>query len=132
MKTIYAGIGSWRQTLARLELNEFVVHRAMWASKNVLTYPFTVSTRGAWSGTEPVTVTVRDAKAVSSEYVCPPAECKQAKVPAADARPYDTVPNVFEFIYGLLNDSMSLPRVNYDKQFRFPTQHRERPHSNFR
>ena len=103
------------------EQDEFEVHRAMWVDRKVLNYRFTISTRGAWSGTEPVTVTVRGGKAVSTEYVCPPAECKQAVVPAADARPYDTVPNIFEFIDGLLNSSMSLPRVHYDKQYGFPT-----------
>jgi hypothetical protein len=103
-----------------IERDEFVVHRAMWANKNILNYRFTVSTRGAWSGTEPVTVTVRDGKAVSTEYVCPPAECRQTDVPAADAGPFDTVPNIFEFIDGLLNHSMSLPRVHYDKRFGFP------------
>ena len=103
------------------EQSKFVVHRALWTDKNVLNYRFNISTRGAWSGTEPVTVTVRDGKAVSTEYVCPSAECKKSAVPAADARPYDTVPHIFEFIDGLLDSSMSLPRVHYDKQFGFPT-----------
>ena len=103
-----------------IERDEFLVHRTLWANKNILNYRFTVSTRGAWSGTEPVTVTIRDGKVVSTEYVCPPAECKQTEVPAADAKPYDTVPNIFAFIDGLLKDSMSMPRVHYDKQFGFP------------
>ena len=57
---------------------------------------------------------------VLTEYVCDPAECKQSEVPAATAKPHDTVPNLFTFIDGLLNHSMSSPRVHYDKQYGFP------------
>ena len=103
-----------------IERDELATHRAMWASKHVWNYRFTISTRGAWHGTEPVTVTVRGGQAVLTEYVCDPAECKQSEVPAATAKPHDTVPNLFTFIDGLLNHSMSLPRVHYDKQYGFP------------
>ena len=42
------------------------------------------------------------------------------EIPPANASPYDTVPNLFAFIDGLLNDPMSLPRVHYDKQYAYP------------
>jgi hypothetical protein len=99
-----------------IERAELATHRAKWNEKQVSNYRFTVSRRGAWYGTYPIVVTVRAGQMVSSEFVVEPA----SETTAANAEPYDTIPNLFAFIGGLLNHPMSLPRVQYDTQYGFP------------
>ena len=94
-------------------------YRAIWFEKQISDYRYTVSYRGAWSGMNPVTVTVRAGQVVSSEFAGEPQQ-GDSTLAAIYSEPYNTIPKLYALIEGLLDQEMSLPRVHYDKQYGFP------------
>jgi hypothetical protein len=102
-----------------IEREELSTNRTVWRNRQISSYSFKVSQRGAWSGMRPIAVTVRDGQVVSSEYVgdSDPGSLAAA---AANAEAYSTIPKLFDFIESLLDNEMTLPRVFYDKEYGFP------------
>ncbi len=102
-----------------IERDELATYRKIWTNRQISSYRFTVSQRGAWSGMRPIAVTVQAGQVASSEFVgdSDPGSFAAA---AASAEPYSTVPKLFAYIESLLDHEMTLPRVHYDGQYGFP------------
>ena len=102
-----------------IERDELATYRRTWIDRQIVNYRYKVSYRGAWFGTEPITVTVRAGEVVSYVFVGEP-ESRNSPEAALSAERYSTIPKLFALIEELLNHDMTLPRVHYDKQYGFP------------
>ncbi|HEU4694542.1 MAG TPA: DUF6174 domain-containing protein [Vicinamibacterales bacterium] len=103
-----------------IEREELAANRKIWSERKPSSYRFTVASHSPWgSGIPPVTVTIRDGRVVSSSYVITPRDVEPATASKA-AKPFATVPRLFELIEELLDNEMSLPHVHYDEKFGFP------------
>jgi Family of unknown function (DUF6174) len=123
------------RNLVQLELakrphqrDELSRNRALWAAKNVSSYRYTVSTKGAWGfDTGAILVTVRNGVTASTEYVRRPSHLRAGVLPGTDPQPepvpetpYTDVPALFSVVERALDDPENLITVSYDDDYGFP------------